>query len=77
MNSVINATFDGSVFRPTEPVRLQPNTSVELTVKPLPAAPAKAGSFLQVARSLKIQGPPDWSENVDNYLYGEEPSSDR
>ena len=77
MDTVIKATFDGAVFRPTEPVRLLPNTSVELTVKTLPAPPPKSASFLRVARSLKIQGPPDWSENLGKYLYGEEPSSDR
>jgi predicted DNA-binding antitoxin AbrB/MazE fold protein len=76
MDTVIKATFDGTVFRPAEPVRLQPNTAVELTVRPLPA-PAKTGSFLEVARSLNLQGPADWSENLDKYLYGEEPSSER
>jgi hypothetical protein len=27
-------------------------------------------SFLQVARSLRLQGPPDWSSRLDDYLYG-------
>jgi len=26
---------------------------------------------LQTAKSLKLQGNPDWSENIDQYLYGE------
>ncbi len=76
MTTVIEATFDGAVFRPTQPVALQPNTPVRLTVEALPASSTEAPSFLKVARSLKIQGPPDWSENVDKYLYGEEPSSE-
>ncbi|MEN8447134.1 MAG: hypothetical protein ABG776_19215 [Cyanobacteria bacterium J06555_13] len=27
-------------------------------------------SFLQVAQSLNLEGPDDWSINVDHYLYG-------
>ena len=69
MTTTIEATFDGSVFRPTEPVSLAPNTPVRLTVEPLPAKPA---SFLDTARSLGLAGPPDWASNLDKYLYGEE-----
>jgi hypothetical protein len=76
MVTAIDATFDGTVFRPTEPVRLEPNTPVRMTFEPMAASP-KADSFLRVARTLKIQGPPDWSENVDKYLNGGEPSSER
>lgn len=31
-------------------------------------------SFVQTARSLKLDGPADWSENLDAYLYGDKPS---
>ena len=31
---------------------------------------AKPKSFLQVARSLRLQGPADWSSRLDDYLYG-------
>ena len=27
-------------------------------------------SFFEVASSLNVDGPPDWSENLDAYLYG-------
>lgn len=27
-------------------------------------------SFLRVARSLNLDGPPDWSSRLDDYLYG-------
>ena len=27
-------------------------------------------SFLQVARSLRLRGPADWSSRLDDYLYG-------
>jgi hypothetical protein len=29
-------------------------------------------SFLQTARSLNLDGPPDWSANVERYLYSDE-----
>lgn len=71
MSTVINATFDGSVFRPTEPVALAPNTSVRLTVEKLSEKTGEPYSFLHLARSLNLEGPVDWSENLDEYLYGE------
>jgi hypothetical protein len=82
MTTTIEATFDGEVFRPSQPVALEPNTPVKLTVET--AAPAKTTdeaiakkgqpySFFDVARSIRIMdGPPDWSANVDKYLYGED-----
>jgi AF2212-like protein len=81
MTTTIEATFDGEVFRPTQPVSLEPNTPVKLTVETAEPSPAqqdagvkhkKPYSFFDVARSLKIEdGPPDWSANIDKYLYGE------
>lgn len=32
--------------------------------------PAEPKSFLKVARSLRLQGPADWSSRLDDYLYG-------
>jgi hypothetical protein len=82
MTTTIEATFDGEVFRPKQPVSLEPNTPVKLTVESsAPSAPqeqlgvktVKSHSFFDVARSLRIEdGPPDWSANIDKYLYGEQ-----
>jgi predicted DNA-binding antitoxin AbrB/MazE fold protein len=69
MATIVEATFDGSVFRPVEPVSLAPNTSVRLTIETLNP---ESASFLKTARSLHLEGPPDWSANLDKYLYGEE-----
>ena len=89
MTTTIEATFDGEVFRPTQPVALEPNTPVTLTVET--ATPPKSSerpraekgkpySFLETLKSIRIEGPPDWSANVDKYLYGhlhdEEPGGD-
>jgi len=68
MATTIEATFDGQVFRPAGPISLPPNTTVRLTIEPLPDKPM---SFLRTARSLNLEGPPDWASNLDTYLYGE------
>jgi hypothetical protein len=68
----LNATFDGEVFRPEEPVSLSPNTQVRITVElATPNSGRKKKSFLDTARSLKLQGPPDWSSRFEEYLYGD------
>jgi hypothetical protein len=72
MTGPIEANFDGNVFRPLTPVPLAPNTSVRLIVETIEAKPPKTSSFLQTARELKLQGPPDWSKRLNDYLYGED-----
>jgi hypothetical protein len=72
MVRTIDATFDGVAFRPVEPVPLEPNTRVRLTVEtPTPSA-EPAASFLDTASALKLEGPADWSANLHRYLYGED-----
>ena len=70
MSQILEATFDGEVFRPTEVVELQPNTRVQLIVTEAPPIEDKPTSFLRVARSLKLSGPADWSDRLDDHLYG-------
>jgi hypothetical protein len=70
--NTIEATFDGAVFRPKGPVALAPDTLVRLTVEPVTAQTGVEASFLHTAQALKLEGPPDWSESLDDYLYGEE-----
>ncbi len=72
MSTIIEATFDGNVFHPTGSVPLLPNTVVRLTVETMSTAKATSTSFLQTARELKLEGPPDWASNLDHYLYGKE-----
>jgi len=69
MSQILEAVFDGSVFRPDEPIALEPNTRVRITVEPATASERKSESFLRVARSLNLEGPPDWSSRLDEYLY--------
>ena len=70
MSQILEATFDGEVFRPTEVVELQPNTRVQLIVTAKAQAEDQPKSFLRVARSLRLSGPADWSSRLDDYLYG-------
>jgi hypothetical protein len=72
--TTLYATFDGQVLRPEEPIPLPPNTRVRLRVEPAEIEPAHGDdySFLRVAQSLNLEGPPDWSERFDEYLYGQE-----
>jgi hypothetical protein len=76
MTKSIEAVFDGVTLRPDEPLELPPNTRVRVTIESLPAA-GEAGSFLRTARTLNLSGPPDWSSNLETYLYGESPDSKR
>jgi predicted DNA-binding antitoxin AbrB/MazE fold protein len=68
MTTTIEAVFDGEVLRPDRPLKLEPNTRVTLVVTtPDPSEPTE--SFLDTAMSIKLEGPADWSENLDRYLY--------
>ena len=63
----IDAIFDGQVFRPIQPITLPTNLRVQIAVT---AEEMPVLSFLDVAESLKLEGPPDWSARLDEYLYG-------
>lgn len=67
----IEALYDGLVFRPTEKLDLKPNTRVKLFVELEPLDEAAPASFLDTALSLKLDGPPDWSSRIEDYLSGE------
>ena len=73
MIETVEATFDGKVLRPDRPIRFKKNARVKLTVEDIPARSPAQMSFLDTARSLNLDGPSDWSSNLDHYLY--EPAS--
>jgi hypothetical protein len=68
MVKTVEAWFDGKVFRPTEQIELAPNTRVRMTIETMPSAEGETASFLRTARSLNLDGPADWSANLDDYL---------
>ena len=71
MSQTVEAIYDGAVLRPEKALELAPNTRVRVTVEVVTPI-EKKGSFLKTARSLNLSGPPDWSENLDKYLYGDD-----
>ena len=70
MSKTIEATFDGEVIRPDEPLELRPNTRLRITIESSTSPKTRPQSFLQTARSLHLEGPTDWSERIEKYLYG-------
>ena len=65
---IVEAVFDGIVLRPTSPLLLKPNTQVRITIEVVKKKRGKSKSFLDVARSAKLKGPRDFSENLDKYF---------
>ena len=75
MSTTLYAMFDGEVLRPDQPLPFAPNTRLRVTVEEeQPEQPP--ASFLRTAQSLNVDGPPDWSARLDDYLYGEESDRD-
>jgi len=72
MSQIIEAVYDGVVLRPDAALPLPPNTRVRVTVEEITPQPPGPASFLRTARSLDLTGPPDWSANLDDYLYGKD-----
>jgi predicted DNA-binding antitoxin AbrB/MazE fold protein len=70
MTKTLHAIYDGKVFRPEKQLDLKPNTRVCMTIEVSEGEPLQRRSFLQTARSLKLEGPSDWSGHLEDYLYG-------
>ncbi len=68
----LEVIYDGTVLRLDEPLPFEANTRVRFSVATIPLKDVALLSFLEVARSLRLNGPPDWSRNLDRYLYGYE-----
>lgn len=67
MRKTLNAFFDGEVIRTEEPLALEPNTRLRITIETQPEVEASKKSFLRTARSLNLDGPPDWSELIGQH----------
>lgn len=77
MEKTIDATFDGEVFRPDEPVDLEPNTKVKIQLNVMEKRETgEPYSFFEFAQSIDIDLPPDFATNLNDYLYGGKPFGD-
>ena len=66
----LHAYFDGKVLRPEESIGLKPNFRYLITIEDEePIAERDIWDVLSES-SGKIDGPEDWSEEHDHYLYG-------
>ena len=82
MDKILDATYDEEVFRADEPIELASNTKVKIIVEDeetpkklkLVEMPKKGKgepyAFLKYLESLNLDGPSDFSRNLDEYLYG-------
>jgi len=71
MTKTLHAIFDGKVLCLEEPLELKPNTHVKVRIETISVPHGKKCSFFKTARSLKLEGPVDWSTNLEEHLYGE------
>ncbi len=69
MTTTLTATYDGKVLRLDEPIELEPNTRVTITIETTRPILKKKRSFLRTALSLNLHGPTDWSARFEDYLY--------
>lgn len=83
MEKILDATYDGEVFRADEPIDLASNTKVKIIIEDAKVKPKKLKlrempkkdkgepyAFLKYLESLNLDGPSDFSRNLDEYLYG-------
>lgn len=72
MIQTLDALFDGETLVPEVPLNIKSGTRVRIIIESLsPEAKTTPKSFLQTAKSLNLEGNLNWSENIDQYLYGE------
>jgi hypothetical protein len=73
MTRTLEATFDGTSLHLSEALDLEPNTVVRVTIETLDAP--LPNDFLSVCLAANLDGPTDWSENLEEYLYGNKENS--
>jgi len=77
MSQKLEAIFDGTSLQPMIPLTLKPGTRVRIIVESVESSTEdQPKSFLQTAKSLNLEGNPDWSENLDQYLYSQDTESE-
>lgn len=66
----LHATFDGKVLRPEEPLDLEKNIRYLVTIENEEATDKQNLWDVLNEFSGKVEGPKDWSQEHDHYIYG-------
>ena len=69
MFKTLHVIFDGKVLRPEEEVNLEPNTRYIVTIEREERDEPDLWDVLSELAGT-VEGPQDWSEQHDHYLYG-------
>ena len=77
VTQTFEAVYDGKVLRPKKRLILEPNASVQVTIRVVEAKSKKKKSALEVIESLKVDAPSDWSEKIEEYLQAEKRAHER
>jgi hypothetical protein len=68
----VNAIYDGKgTIILKEQIPIAPNTAIKVQILEETTRENDNKSFLKTAASLNLDGPSDWSDNFENYLYGQ------
>jgi len=69
MTRTVRGVLEGpTLLRLEEPVELPLHVSVEVTIREPSPAERPASTFLQLAQSLQVEGPADFSERWEEYV---------
>jgi predicted DNA-binding antitoxin AbrB/MazE fold protein len=66
MEAIINAVYDGKVFKPKEKIKLAPNSRVILKLKSVSKKDHPLRKILKISEKMNIS---DLSENHDKYTH--------
>ncbi|HET9495965.1 MAG TPA: hypothetical protein VFR15_17190 [Chloroflexia bacterium] len=69
--TTVSVVFDGGVFRPDTPLKLEPNTRYVAVIRPEQPEENGAGNVweLLARHAGTVEAPPDWASEHDHYLY--------
>jgi len=66
----LHAVFDGKVLKPEKAANLEPNVRYLVTIERKEETGKQSLWDVLSEFSGKVEGPKDWSEEHDHYLYG-------